>query len=146
MVMVIGIGVLIGLITAIVLIALGLLAAYASIIARRANAPSYFEPVLYQGWLSCVCGIWVLFNGGLLLTTLRHGLSVFALFGPLEVVFGLLFAYLGYALLAKRAEQVRQIRLGYVAVVFGVLAIYPTLSLRFLFVPGPVQVSPVQVR
>jgi hypothetical protein len=63
--------------------------------------------------------------------------AVAALVGPLEVVLGLLLGYLGYALLTKRGEQVRdqarQIRLGYLAVVFGVLVVYPTLF--FLFLP-----------
>jgi hypothetical protein len=109
--------VIVGLITAIVLIALGLLAAYSSIIARRLDAPSYFDPVLYQGWLSCVCGIWVLFNGALTLIALRHlwegganaklVAAVAALVGPLEVVLGHLLGYIGYALLTKRGEQVR---------------------------------------
>jgi hypothetical protein len=62
--------------------------------------------------------------------------AVVALVGPLEVMLGLLLGYLGYALLTKRGEQARQIRLGYLAVVFGVLAVYPTLF--FLFSP-PVQ-------
>jgi hypothetical protein len=61
----------IGPITAIVLIGLGLLAAYSSIIARRSDAPSDIYPFGYQGWLSCVCGIWILFNGVLDLIALR---------------------------------------------------------------------------
>jgi hypothetical protein len=137
----------IGLITAIVLIALGLLAAYSSIIARRPDAPSYIYPVLYQGWLSCVCGIWVLSNGVLALIALRRlwgggaerALAVAALAGPLEVVFGLLLGYLGYALLTKRGEQAQQIRLGYLAVVFGVLAVYPTIF--FLLLPLRLQIQ-----
>lgn len=57
--------------------------------------------------------------------------AVAALIGPLEVVLGLLFGYLAHALFTKRGEQARQTRLGYLAVVFGVLVVYPTLFILF---------------
>jgi hypothetical protein len=142
MVMVIIIAMVIGLITGIVLIGLGSLAAHACIIARRTDGPSYIYPVLYQGWLSYFSGGWVLLNGMFVTWVLtvswrsstfaKLGTTVAALVGPLEVVLGLLFGYLGYVLLTKRDEPPQQIRRGNLAVVFGVLALYPTLFLFFL--------------
>jgi hypothetical protein len=150
--------IVIGLITAIVLIALGLLAAHLNIIAWRPDAPSDIYPILYQGWISCICGIWVLLNGVLALIALRlpsedvakSAIAAAALaIGPIDVVLGLLLGYLGYALLTKQGEQARQIRLGYLAVVFGVLAVYPTFFFWFFFRLGSavhVQVGPALVQ
>jgi hypothetical protein len=144
--------IVIRLITAIVLIALALLAAYSRVIARRPDAPSYFDPVRYLGWLSCLCGIWVLFNGVLLLPaigTATGAAAVAAIDSPIEVVLGLLIGSLGCKLLTKRGERARQLMLrsialmfGVLALVFGVLAFTPTL----LQEPGPVHPVAVQVQ
>jgi hypothetical protein len=133
-----------GLITGIVLIALGLLAASSSIVARRPDARSYIDALVpYQGWLgfiACLWGIWIIFNAVLHLDWLRSipiWWATFAASGALEFVLGLL---LGFALLTKyllsrnaeamrRGEQMRlslvpyQTTLGYLAIVLGVWTI-----------------------
>ncbi|HSV24229.1 MAG TPA: hypothetical protein VLJ17_14525, partial [Xanthobacteraceae bacterium] len=54
------------LITSIILIVLGVLAASSSIVAKRPDAKSYIDAVVpYQGWLgvvACLWGIWIVFN------------------------------------------------------------------------------------
>lgn len=128
------------LITAVMLIALALLAAYSSVVARRPDAPSHFDPARYLGWLSCLCGIWAIFNGMLVLPAIwtTGAARAAALSGVMEVVLGLLIGYYGYALLTVRGKRARRIRLGlgYIAVVFvvfavmfGVLAFLPGLLL-----------------
>jgi hypothetical protein len=133
-----------GLITAIVLIALGLLAASSSIVARRPDAQSYIDALVpYQGWLgfiTCLWGAWIIFDAVLHLSWIGSvpiWWFTFALGGALEFALGLL---LGYALLTKyllsrnaeamaRGEQVRlslvpyQTTLGYLAIVLGVWTI-----------------------
>lgn len=119
--------VLIGLITGIALIALGLLAAYSSIIAQRSDTPSYIDALVpYQGWLSCLCGISVLFFGVL---HFGQGWALETLVGVFEVVLGLVLGYLGYRLITKRGEEVRPYRtsLGYLAIVLGVWTTFETL-------------------
>jgi hypothetical protein len=126
-----GIG-LIPAITAIVLIPLGLLAVSSSIIAQRCpSAQSYIDALLpYLGWLGCLCGMWVLFNEVRFLSPLMYKPNAWMLIGVLECVSGLLLAYLGYALLTKRGDEVRpyQTRLGYLAIVLGVWALFKTLG------------------
>jgi hypothetical protein len=137
-----------GLITGIVLIALGLLAASSSIVARRPDAQSYIDALVpYQGWLgfiACIWGIWIVFNAVLTLGTLSYAplwWITFASSGVLEFALGLL---LGYALLTKyllsrnaearkRGEQMRlslvgyQTTLGYLAIVLGAWTVVATL-------------------
>ena len=136
-----------GLITGIVLIALGLLAASSSIVARRPDAQSYIDALVpYQGWLgfiTCLWGIWIVFNAVLHLDWLEYApiwWATFASSGAPEFALGLL---LGYALLTKyllsrnaaamnRGEQVRlnlvpyQTTLGYLAIVLGAWTLVAT--------------------
>jgi hypothetical protein len=140
-----------GLITGFVLIALGLLAASSSIVARRPDAQSYIDALVpFQGWLgfiTCLWGIWIVFNAVLHLDWLGYApiwWITFASSGVLEFALGLL---LGYALLTKfllsrnaeamkRGEQVRlslvpyQTTLGYLAIVLGVWTVVSPLLLR----------------
>jgi len=140
-----------GLISGIVLIALGLLAASSSIVAKRPDAKSYIDALVpYQGWLgfvACLWGIWIMFNAILHLEWLRYipiWWITFALAGALEFSLGLL---LGYALLTKyllsrseeatrRGEQLRQqlvpyqTTMGYAAIVLGAWAIVATILFR----------------
>jgi hypothetical protein len=124
---------LLPLVTGIVLIGLGLLAAYSSIITRRPAPSGYVDALVpYQGWLSCLCGLSVLVTGVIfLLRSGPAGWGIAALVGALEVVLGLLLGYLGYALLTKHGEQVRryQTNLAYLAIVLGVLTVYEMLRL-----------------
>jgi hypothetical protein len=139
-----------GLITGIVLIALGLLAASSSIVARRPDAQSYIDALVpYQGWLgfvTCLWGVWIVFNAVLNLGWLGYvpiWWITFAASGALQFALGLL---LGYALLTKfllsrnaeamrRGEQVRlslvpyQTTLGYLAIVLGLW----TVAATFMF-------------
>jgi len=140
-----------GLISGIVLIALGLLAASSSIVAKRPDAKSYIDALVpYQGWLgfvACLWGIWIMFNAILHLEWLRYipiWWITFALAGALEFSLGLL---LGYALLTKyllsrseeatrRGEQLRQqlvpyqTTMGYAAIVLGAWAVVATILFR----------------
>jgi hypothetical protein len=139
-----------GLITGIVLIALGVLAASSSIVARRPDAQSYIDALVpYQGWLgfiTCLWGVWIIFNAVLHLNWLGYvpiWWATFALSGALEFALGLL---LGFALLTKyllsrnaeamrRGEQVRlslvpyQTTLGYIAIVLGIWTLVAPLLL-----------------
>jgi hypothetical protein len=136
-----------GLITGIVLVALGLLAASSSIVARRPDAQSYIDALVpYQGWLgfiTCLWGVWIVFNAVLHLDLLRYApiwWITLAGSGALEFALGLL---LGYALLTKfllsrnaeamkRGEQVRlslvpyQTTLGYLAIMLGLWTVVAT--------------------
>jgi hypothetical protein len=133
-----------GLITSIFLIALGVLAASSSIVAKRPDAKNYIDALVpYQGWLgfvACLWGIWIVFNGILHLEWIRYiplWWVTFVLTGALEFTLGLL---LGYALLTKyllsrseeatrRGEQLRQnlvpyqTTMGYAAIDLGVWAV-----------------------
>jgi ABC-type Na+ efflux pump permease subunit len=140
-----------GLITGIVLIVLGGLAASSSIVARRPDAQSYIDALVpYQGWIgfiTCIWGVWIIFNAVLHLSWLGSipiWWVTFAATGALEFALGLL---LGFALLTKyllsrnaealrRGEQVRlslvpyQTTLGYVAIVLGIWTVLAPLLLR----------------
>jgi hypothetical protein len=139
-----------GLITGVVLIALGVLAASSSIVARRPDAQSYIDAIVpYQGWLglvTCLWGVWIIFTAALHLSWLGYvpiWWLTFAASGALEFTLGLL---LGFALLTKyvlshneeamkRGEQVRlslaphQTTLGYLAIVLGIWTVVAPLLL-----------------
>jgi hypothetical protein len=139
-----------GLITGIVLIALGVLAAASSIVANRPDAQRYIDALVpYQGWLgfiTCLWGLWIIITAVLNLNWLRYvpiWWATIALSGALEFALGLL---LGFALLTKfllsrnaeamrRGEQVRlslvpyQTTLGYVAIVLGIWTVVAPLLL-----------------
>lgn len=140
-----------GLITGLVLLALGVLAAASSIVARRPDAGPHIDKLVpYQGWLgfvACLWGIWIIISAILHLNWLVYipvWWLTYALTGALNAALGLL---LGYALLTKfifshsaaaevRGEQVRlkiipyQALLGYCAVVLGIWTIVATFLYR----------------
>jgi hypothetical protein len=137
-----------GLFTGLVLLALGVLAAASSIVARRPDAQVYIDKLVpYQGWLgflSCLWGIWIIINAIVHLdwiTFVPGWWVTYASSGMLNTTLGLL---LGYALLtkfifshsmesARRGEQVRlrivpyQVMLGYCAIALGTWTILVTL-------------------
>lgn len=136
------------LITSIILIVLGVLAASSSIVAKRPDAKNYIDALVpYQGWLgvvACLWGIWIVLNAILHLEWIGYipiWWLTFALSGVLEFTLGLL---LGHALITKyllsrsegatrRGDQLHQnllpyqVTLGYAAIVFGVWIIVATL-------------------
>jgi hypothetical protein len=136
-----------GLVTALVLIAPGVLAAASSIVAKRPDAQVYIDKLVpYQGWLgfiACLWGIWIIITAILHLNWFTYApvwWLTYAGTGALIAALGLL---LGYALLTKfilshsaeavrRGEQLRlgivpyQVTLGYVAIVLGIWSIFAT--------------------
>ena len=140
-------GLVTALATALVLIALGVLAAASSIVAKRPDAQVYIDKLVpYQGWLgliACLWGIWIIITAILNLnwfTFVPIWWLTYAATGALIAALGLL---LGYALLTKfilshsaeavrRGEQLRlgivpyQVMLGYVAIVLGIWTILAT--------------------
>src|ERR1700741_4290807 len=138
------------LITGLVLLMLGVLAAASSIVAKRPDAQVYIDKLVpYQGWLgffSCLWGIWIIINAVLHLnwfTFIPGWWMTYASTGALNAALGLL---LGYALLtkfifshsaeaARRGEQVRlsivpyQVVLGYCAIALGIWTLFATMFL-----------------
>ena len=140
-----------GLITGLVLLALGVLAAASSIVARRPDAQAYIIKLIpYQGWfgfITCLWGAWIIISAIINLNWFSYvpvwWLTYLAT-GVLNASLGLL---LGYALLTKhifnhsaqaaqRGEQIRaiivpyQTVLGYVAIVLGLWTIVATFLYR----------------
>jgi hypothetical protein len=142
-----------GLITGIVLIALGVLAAASSIVSRRPDAQTYIDKLVpFQGWLgflACIWGVWIVINAVLNLNLISYApvwWLTYAATGGVIAVLGLL---LGYALLTqfifshsveatRRGEQIRlsmvpyQVSLGYVAIFLGLWAIVTFFYYRLL--------------
>jgi hypothetical protein len=142
---------MLGLVTGAVLIALGVLAAASSIVAKRADAQVYIDKLVpYQGWLgfiACLWGIWIIISAILNLNWFTHvpiWWLTYVATGALIAALGLL---LGYALLTKfvlshsaeavrRGEQLRlgivpyQVTLGYVAIVLGIWTILAVFLYR----------------
>jgi hypothetical protein len=140
-------GLVTALVTALVLIALGVLAAASSIVAKRPDAQVYIDKLVpYQGWLgliACLWGVWIIITAILNLNWFSYvpiWWLTYAATGALIAALGLL---LGYALLTKfmlshsaealrRGEQLRlgivpyQVMLGYVAIVLGIWTILAT--------------------
>jgi hypothetical protein len=140
-------GLVTALATALVLIALGVLAAASSIVAKRPDAQVYIDKLVpYQGWLgliACLWGVWIIITAILNLNWFAFvpiWWLTYAATGALIAALGLL---LGYALLTKfilshsaeavrRGEQLRlgivpyQVMLGYVAIVLGIWTILAT--------------------
>jgi hypothetical protein len=130
--------------TGIVLLVLGVLAAAASIVAKRPDAMQYIEKLVpYQGWIGfvvCVWGVWIIISSVLNLGVLGRiplWWLTYAATGVLQFTLGLL---LGYALLTKyllsrnaeamkRGEEVRsklvpyQVTLGYASIAVGLWAV-----------------------
>jgi hypothetical protein len=140
-----------GLITGLVLVALGVLAAASSIVARRPDAQTYIDKLVpYQGWLgfiACLWGVWIIISAIINLNWFSYvpvwWLTYLAT-GALIAALGLL---LGYALLTKfilshnaeavrRGEQLRlsivpyQIMLGYAAIILGLWTVVATFLYR----------------
>jgi hypothetical protein len=142
-----------GLITGLILLALGALAAASSIVARRPDAQAYIDKMVpYQGWfgfITCLWGAWIIINAIINLKWFSYvpvwWLTYLAT-GVINATLGLL---LGYALLTKfifshndtaaqRGEQIRvaivpyQTMLGYAAIVLGVWTIVATFLFRMV--------------
>ena len=140
-----------GLITGLILLALGALAAASSIVARRPDAQAYIDKMVpYQGWfgfITCLWGAWIIINAIINLNWFTYvpvwWLTYLAT-GVINATLGLL---LGYALLTKfifshndtaaqRGEQIRvaivpyQTMLGYAAIGLGLWTIVATFLYR----------------
>jgi hypothetical protein len=140
-----------GLITGLILLALGALAAASSIVPRRPDAQAYIDKMVpYQGWfgfITCLWGAWIIINAIINLNWFTYvpvwWLTYLAT-GVLNASLGLL---LGYALLTKfifshndtaaqRGEQIRvaivpyQTMLGYAAIGLGLWTIVATFLFR----------------
>src|SRR5215475_11346387 len=142
-----------GLVTAVFLIALGVLAAASSVVAKRPDAQVYIDKLVpYQGWLgliACLWGTWTIVTAILNLNWFNYvpiWWLTYAATGALIAALGLL---LGYALLtkfilshsaeaARRGEHLRlsivpyQIMLGYAAVILGLWTIVATFIYRIV--------------
>ena len=142
-----------GLITGLVLLALGALAAASSIVARRPDAKAYIELMVpYQGWfgfITCLWGAWTIINAIINLNWFGYVPVWWLTYLATGVLIASLGLLLGYALLTKyifshsaqaaqRGEQIRavivpyQTVLGYVAIVLGLWTIVATFLYRIL--------------
>jgi len=140
-----------GLITGLVLLALGALAAASSIVARRPDAKAYIELMVpYQGWfgfITCLWGAWTIVNAIINLNWFSYVPVWWLTYLATGVLIASLGMLLGYALLTKfifshnvqaaqRGEQIRavivpyQTVLGYVAIVLGLWTIVATFLYR----------------
>jgi hypothetical protein len=140
-----------GLITGLVLVALGVLAAASSVVARRPDARAYIELLLpYQGWfgfITCLWGAWIIINAIINLNWFSYVPVWWLTYLATGVLIASLGLLLGYALLTKlilshsaqaaqRGEQIRaiivpyQIVLGYAAIVLGLWTIVATFLYR----------------
>jgi hypothetical protein len=140
-----------GLVGGLFLIALGVLAAASSIVAKRRDAQVYIDKLVpYQGWLgfvACLWGIWIIINAILYLNLLSYAPILWLTIAATGVVLGVLGLLLGYSLLtkfifsnnaeaARRGEQLRlgmvpyQVMLGYVAIGLGIWQVVATFLYR----------------
>jgi hypothetical protein len=140
-----------GLITGLVLVVLGVLAAASSVVARRPDARAYIEMLLpYQGWfglITCLWGAWIIINAIINLNWFSYVPVWWLTYLATGVLIASLGLLLGYALLTKlilnrsaqaaqRGEQIRaiivpyQIVLGYAAIVLGLWTIVATFLYR----------------
>jgi hypothetical protein len=140
-----------GLVGGLFLIALGVLAAASSIVAKRRDAQVYIDKLVpYQGWLgfvACLWGIWIIINAILWLNLLSYAPILWLTIAATGVVLGVLGLLLGYSLLTKfifshnaeaaqRGEQLRlsmvpyQVMLGYVAIGLGIWQVVATFLYR----------------
>jgi hypothetical protein len=140
-----------GLVTGIVLLALGVLAAASSIVAKRPDAQVYIDRLVpFQGWLgflACIWGIWIIINAILNLNWISYVPVWWLTYAATGAVIAILGLLLGYALLtqfifshnaaaARRGEQIRlsmvpyQVSLGYVAIFLGLWTIIATFMYR----------------
>jgi len=142
-----------GLLTGIVLLALGALAAASSIVARRPDAKVYMELMIpYQGWfgfITCLWGAWTIINAIINLNWFGYVPVWWLTYLATGVLIASLGLLLGYALLTKflfshnvqaaqRGEQIRaaivpyQTVLGYVAIGLGLWTIVATFLYRIV--------------
>ena len=139
-----------GLITGLVLLALGVLAAASSIVARRPDAQKYIEMIPYQGWLgfiACLWGAWIIINAIINLNWFTYVPVWWLTYLATGLLIASLGLLLGHALLTKfilnhsakaaqRGEQIRaiivpyQTMLGYAAIVLGLWTIVATFLYR----------------
>ena len=113
-----------GLITGLVLLALGALAAASSIVARRPDAKAYIEMMVpYQGWfgfITCLWGAWIIINAIINLNWFGYVPVWWLTYLATGVLVASLGLLLGYALMTKlifshnaqaaqRGEQIRAI-------------------------------------
>ena len=94
-----------GLITGLVLLALGALAAASSIVARRPDAKAYIELMVpYQGWfgfITCLWGAWTIINAIINLNWFGYVPVWWLTYLATGVLIASLGLLLGYALLTK---------------------------------------------
>ena len=94
-----------GLITGLVLLALGALAAASSIVARRPDAKAYIELMVpYQGWfgfITCLWGTWTIINAIINLNWFGYVPVWWLTYLATGVLIASLGLLLGYALLTK---------------------------------------------
>jgi hypothetical protein len=140
-----------GLITGLILLALGALAAASSIVARRPDAQAYIDKMVpYQGWfgfITCLWGAWIIINAIINLNWFTYVPVWWLTYLATGVVNATLGLLLGYALLTKfifshndtaaqRGEQIRvaivpyQTMLGYAAIGLGLWTIVATFLFR----------------
>ena len=136
-----------GLITGIVLVALGVLAASSSIVAQRPDAQAYIDKLVpFQGWLgfiACIWGVWIVITAILNLNWISYVPVWWLTYAATGAVIAILGLILGYGLLTqyifshsaeavRRGEQIRlsivpyQVTLGYVAIGLGLWTIAAT--------------------
>ncbi|MBT1510019.1 hypothetical protein KIP88_05835 [Bradyrhizobium sp. SRL28] len=140
-----------GLITGLVLLALGALAAASSIVAKRPDAKAYIEMMIpYQGWfgfITCLWGAWTIISAIINLNWFSYVPVWWLTYLATGILIASLGLLLGYALLTKhifsrsaeaaqRGEQIRaiivpyQTVLGYAAIVLGLWTIVATFLYR----------------
>jgi hypothetical protein len=94
-----------GLITGLVLLALGALAAASSIVARRPDAKAYIELMIpYQGWfgfITCLSGAWIIINAIINLNWFSYVPVWWLTYLATGLLIASLGLLLGYALLTK---------------------------------------------
>jgi hypothetical protein len=141
-----------GLFTGLVLVALGVLAAAPSIVARRPDTQAYIELIPYQGWfgfITCLWGAWIIINAIINLNWFSYVPVWWLTYLATGVLVASLGLLLGHALLTKfvlshsagavqRGEQIRativpyQTVLGCAAIVLGLWTIVATFLYRII--------------
>ena len=142
-----------GLITGLILLALGALAAASSIVARRPDAQAYIDKMVpYQGWfgfITCLWGAWIIINAIINLNWFSYVPVWWLTYLATGIINASLGLLLGYALLTKfifshndsaaqRGEQIcvaivpYQTMLGYAAIVLGLWTIVATFLFRMV--------------
>jgi hypothetical protein len=141
-----------GLITGLVLVALGVLAAAPNMVAKRPDTKAYIELIPYQGWfgfIACLWGAWIIINAIINLNWFSYVPVWWLTYLATGVLIASLGLLLGHALLTKfvlnhsakaaqRGEQIRativpyQTMLGYAAIILGLWTIVATFLYRII--------------